>query len=62
LLHCCLAKAVNMGHNALWTSCWEKNEKALGFFRHNGFEEITTRGYEVGGIIHADVVLCRYLR
>ncbi|MEK7857945.1 MAG: GNAT family N-acetyltransferase [Elusimicrobiota bacterium] len=37
--------ARGLGCRTLWLSVWEKNEKALGFYRKLGFREIGTQGF-----------------
>ncbi len=61
LLDFCIRWAINSGYEVMWTSCWEKNQNALGFFRHKGFCDMASQAYSVGGILHLDRVLCRYI-
>ena len=39
----------------------QDNERAIGFYRKQGFEQIATRRFDVGGTFYDDVVLARAL-
>ena len=42
LMEQAIAKAVKRGKEYAWLGVWEKNEKAIAFYRKNGFYEIGT--------------------
>ena len=49
------------GHDRLLLGVKQDNERAIGFYRKQGFEQIATRRFDVGGTFYDDVVLARAL-
>jgi ribosomal protein S18 acetylase RimI-like enzyme len=56
-----MAKAVetarSRGKKYLWLGVWEKNEKAIAFYRKNGFYEIGKHSFVMGDEIQSDFVM-----
>ena len=49
--------AVQREKEYLWLGVWEKNEKALGFYRKNGFYEIGTHTFVMGDDAQTDYIM-----
>lgn len=49
------------GHQRLLLGAYRGNERAIAFYRKNGFEQIGERKFDVGGTLYDDVVLARTL-
>jgi diamine N-acetyltransferase len=55
----CAAAAV--GADALWLLVYRINERALAFYRKQGFVAVGTHPYHFGGEVHDDIVMVRML-
>jgi ribosomal protein S18 acetylase RimI-like enzyme len=53
--------AAARGHDRLplWLGTNGENRRAQAFYRKHGFEVVGTRTYDVGGVLHDDVVMLR---
>ena len=49
------------GHARLLLGVYAANHRAIAFYRKNGFEQIATRKFDIGGMLYDDVVLARPL-
>lgn len=49
------------GHRRLLLGVYARNERALAFYRKQGFADIGTRRFDVGGKLYDDLVLARPL-
>lgn len=56
-----LQVAKEMGKTYIWLGVWEKNEKALAFYRKNGFEAFDTHIFVVGDDAQTDILMKLYL-
>ncbi|KMQ61600.1 GNAT family acetyltransferase [Chryseobacterium angstadtii] len=58
-------KAMEVGHklkkNYLWLGVWEKNLKALSFYRKNGFEEFGSHTFTLGNDDQTDLMMKKIL-
>ncbi len=54
-----LAAARGLGRLPLWLGTNGENRRAQAFYRKHGFEVVGTRTYDVGGVLHDDVVMLR---
>ena len=50
------------GHRRLVLGVKDDNHRAISFYRKQGFDQIATRRFDVGGTLYDDVVLARELR
>ncbi|WP_447750959.1 N-acetyltransferase family protein [Sphingopyxis fribergensis] len=50
-----------IGHRRLLLGVYAGNERALAFYRKQGFTDLGTRQFDVGGKLHDDLVLSRPL-
>ena len=52
-----IEKAVDRNKKYVWLGVWEKNEKAIRFYKKNGFYEIGTHTFTVGEDVQTDYVM-----
>jgi GNAT superfamily N-acetyltransferase len=62
LMQSALDAALELGGYRLWLSVWERNPRAIAFYRKNGFEEAGTTSFWVGSERQTDLVLVRDLK
>ncbi|SFN34434.1 spermine/spermidine N-acetyltransferase [Chryseobacterium oleae] len=56
-----LESAQSLGKNYLWLGVWEKNLRALNFYRKNGFEEFGTHTFTLGNDEQTDLMMKKIL-
>lgn len=61
LMQKALQIAKEKGKTYVWLGVWEKNEKALTFYRKNGFEAFSTHIFVVGDDAQTDILMKLYL-
>ncbi len=58
-------KAIEIAHlnryAYVWLGVWEKNEKAIGFYKRNGFVEFDKHLFKLGDDIQTDIMMRRDL-
>ena len=59
LMQCAVAGAA--GHRRLLLGVYARNRRALAFYRKQGFADLATRQFNVGGKLYDDLVLARPL-
>ena len=52
-----LSEARELGDESIWLCVWEKNERAIAFYRKWGFEQVGTIDILVGDVVFDDLVL-----
>ena len=57
LMQAAITEAQTRGHDLLWLGVWEKNERALTFYRKWGFVEVGTHIFVVGDDPQTDLVM-----
>jgi GNAT superfamily N-acetyltransferase len=50
-------EARGRGHDAVWLGVWEKNERAIAFYRKWGFVEVDTQPFRLGNDLQTDLVM-----
>lgn len=55
------ALAAAQGHQRLLLGVKDDNHRAIAFYRKQGFDQIGTRQYDVGGTLYDDIVMARDL-
>jgi ribosomal protein S18 acetylase RimI-like enzyme len=45
----------------VWLGVWEKNEKAIGFYKRNGFVEFDKHLFTLGTDVQTDIMMRREL-
>lgn len=61
LMNECLAAARDLGANHIWLGVWEKNARAIAFYRKSGFREVGTQYFQLGSDRQRDLVVVRSL-
>jgi len=61
LLASALRRVRELGAGAVWLAVWERNGRALGFYRKHGFRRVGTQGFRLGADTQTDDVLHRPL-
>lgn len=59
LMGACLELATARGFEMMWLGVWERNERAIGFYRKWGFEEVGEQVFMLGEERQRDVVMGR---
>lgn len=59
LMDACLERARRGGFSSLWLTVWERNDRAIAFYRRNGFEVVGTHPFPLGWEVQIDPVLAR---
>ena len=57
-----LSSARELGYDGIWLCVWEKNERAIAFYRKWGFEQVGMMEILVGDVVFDDLVLEKRLR
>ena len=61
LMEFCLDWARNQGYTAVWLGVWERNERALGFYKRMGFEQFGFHYFQFGAERQRDFWLQKQL-
>lgn len=59
LMQMCLQKATQQGHDVVWLTVWEHNERAKRFYRKYKFREVGELEFVVGQDVQRDLYLQR---
>jgi len=54
-----LAAARDLGAKHIWLGVWEKNARAIAFYRKSGFHEIGSQFFQLGSDRQRDLVVAR---
>jgi ribosomal protein S18 acetylase RimI-like enzyme len=61
LMAACLATAARQGCDTIWLGVWEKNTRAIAFYRKWGFETVGTQAFQLGSDLQNDLLMARLL-
>lgn len=61
LMRACLEEARRSGYQTLWLGVWERNARALAFYRKHGFRQVGNKIFQLGSDAQTDVVMERTL-
>lgn len=61
LLQFALEQAKTKGLICTWLGVWEKNEKAIAFYKHHGFEVFADHPFKLGGEDQRDLLMKRFV-
>ena len=61
LIEACVDEAVQRSCRSVWLATWSENERAIGFYRALGFEDVGTQYFQLGPDRHLDLVMRRLL-
>jgi ribosomal protein S18 acetylase RimI-like enzyme len=62
LMEACVEEAVQRGGTGLWLGVWQKNERALEFYRRSGFSIVGTQFFPLGKDLQDDWVMLRAIQ
>lgn len=61
LLQHCINTAVRSGHDVLWLGVWERNHKAVNFYKRWGFERFGSHIFRLGDDHQTDILMKKHL-
>lgn len=61
LMQACLAVAQERACETIWLGVWERNVRAIAFYRRWGFEQMGTQQFVLGQDVQIDLVMSRSL-
>lgn len=59
LMRACLEEAARAGRETVWLGVWERNERAIAFYRRWGFELLGSHVFQLGSDPQNDLVMAR---
>lgn len=59
LMQACLAEAAASGRTTLWLGVWERNLRAIDFYRRWEFRDVGAQGFQLGADLQTDRVMMR---
>ena len=59
LMHGCLAQAQQRGCDVVWLDVWERNTRAIAFYRQWGFADVGTQPFVLGTDVQHDLLMAR---
>lgn len=59
LMRACHEESARRGGATIWLSVWDRNERAMAFYRKHGFALVGTMPFDFGGTIYEDLVMER---
>lgn len=59
LMNSCLEEAKKNGHRTIWLGEWEKNLRAIRFYRKWGFTKVGTKEFVLGNDLQKDHIMAR---
>jgi len=59
LMSACLDQARKRGCDVIWLDVWERNARAIAFYRRWGFVEVGTQPFVLGSDVQRDLLLAR---
>ena len=62
LMKGCLREARAVGSDVVWLDVWEKNLRAIAFYRKWGFVEVGAQSFQLGSDLQQDLLMARPLR
>jgi ribosomal protein S18 acetylase RimI-like enzyme len=59
LMQACIDEARRRGCDVIWLDVWEKNPRAIAFYRKWGFEKVGEQGFQLGDDMQTDWLMAR---
>lgn len=59
LMHACIAEIKQRGSEAVWLGVWERNPRAIAFYKKSGFVEVGDHTFPLGGDLQRDIIMVR---
>jgi ribosomal protein S18 acetylase RimI-like enzyme len=60
-MEACVDEAVRRGGTGLWLGVWQRNQRAIDFYRQAGFETVGSQIFPLGRDLQDDWVMLRPL-
>lgn len=54
--------AVDENKKSVWLGVWEKNKKAIEFYKHSGFKKVTEHKFQMGDETQTDIIMAHSLK
>jgi ribosomal protein S18 acetylase RimI-like enzyme len=61
LMQRCLDEAASRERSAIWLGVWERNARAIAFYRRWGFTDVGTQTFILGSDVQTDRIMARRL-
>lgn len=61
LMEAALNEATAVGADAVWLGVWERNPRAIAFYRKFGFVDVGSHGFQLGADLQTDRIMVREL-
>jgi GNAT superfamily N-acetyltransferase len=62
LMQACLDLATQTGHDTLWLDVWERNDRAIAFYKKWGFAVVGNQPFVLGDDLQNDLLMARETR
>lgn len=59
LMRSCLTEARSRDKDTIWLGVWERNARAIAFYRRWGFADVGSQSFQLGGDLQSDRVMAR---
>jgi len=59
LMKACFEEAKRAGYETIWLGVWEKNERAIKFYKKWGFREVGSQNFVLGSDVQNDLIMVR---
>ena len=59
LMEACLERVDEAGYDVIWLGVWEKNERAIDFYKKWGFKKIGLKEFVLGNEVQRDLIMMR---
>ena len=59
LMDACIVEARRRGARTLWLGVWERNPRAIAFYRKCGFRDVGSQTFQLGDDVQSDRVMAR---
>ena len=61
LMRTCISELEKRGSDVVWLGVWERNPRAIAFYRKSGFVEVGDHTFPLGGDPQRDIIMVRSL-
>ena len=61
LMQRCLDDGTSRGHRRIWLGVWERNARAIAFYRRHGFTDVGSQPFLLGSDLQTDRIMTRTL-
>jgi ribosomal protein S18 acetylase RimI-like enzyme len=62
LMQACLEEAGRRGCETVWLDVWERNPRAIAFYRKWGFAEVGNQAFQLGEDLQNDILMARAVK